>query len=99
MYYTNFQDTFEIIAEGEPIYGSNDLKNYRKRVSQYLKEHQDEMAIFKLRNNKPLTNQDVKQLESELWFVLGARVEYEKEFGETEITKLDSMMSGVDKQD
>jgi len=98
MYYTNFQDTFEIIAEGEPIYGSNDLKNYRKRVSQYLKEHQDEMAIFKLRNNKPLTNQDVKQLESVLWFELGSREEYEKEFGDTPITKLVRQIVGLDKQ-
>src|SRR5690625_6630801 len=51
-YYTNFQDTFDVIVDGTPIYGSNDLRNYKKRVNQYVKEHQDEMAIYKLRHNK-----------------------------------------------
>src|SRR5699024_5088967 len=61
-YYTNFQDTFDVIVDGKPIYGSNDLRNYKKRVNQYLKEHQDEMAIYKLRHNKSLTKGDVKFL-------------------------------------
>lgn len=97
MYYTNFQDTFETIAENGPMYGANDLQNYRKRVSNYLKEHQDEIAIYKLRNNKPLTKQDVKQLESVLWCELGSKEEYEKEFGDTPITKLVRQIVGLDK--
>src|SRR5699024_4315407 len=99
IYYTNFQYTFEIIsADGEPIYGSNDLQNYRKRVRKYLKAHQDEIAIFKLRNNKSLTEQDVKHLESILWNELGTRDDYEKEFGDTPITKLVRQIVGLDKQ-
>src|SRR5699024_663087 len=62
-YYTNFEDTFNIISDGTPIYGSNDLRNYKKRVNQYLKEHQDEMAIYKLKHNKSLTKTDVAFLE------------------------------------
>src|SRR5699024_1412083 len=99
IYYTNFKDTFEIIsAEGKPIYGANNLQNYRKRVSQYLQEHQDEIAIFKLRHNKSLTEQDVNQLESVLWGELGSREDYEKEFGNTPITKLVRQIVGLDKQ-
>src|SRR5699024_3961295 len=46
IYYTNYEDEFVTIeAESGQIYGSNDLKNYRKRVSEYLKEHQNEIAI------------------------------------------------------
>lgn len=29
------------------FYNANDLKNYRKKVEFYLKEHNDELAIFK----------------------------------------------------
>lgn len=98
-YYTNFEDTFVTIdAESGPIYGSNDLKNYRKRVSEYLKAHQDEIAIFKLRNNKQLTAQDINHLESILWSELGTKEDYEKEFGDTPITRLVRQIVGLDKQ-
>lgn len=56
-----------MIVDGTPIYESNDLRNYKKRVNQYLKEHQDEMAIYKLKYNKSLTESDVKYLEEVLW--------------------------------
>lgn len=99
VYYTNFEDTFETVGEKSgPIYGSNDLQNYRKRVSQYLKEHQDELAIFKLRNNKPLTESDVSHLESVLWSELGTQEDYEKEFGDTPITRLVRQIVGLDIQ-
>jgi type I restriction enzyme R subunit len=96
-YYTNFRDTFNVIADGTPIYGSNDLKNYQKRVNQYLKEHQDEMAIYKLRHNKPLTKADVGFLQNVLWNELGTREDYEKEFGETTITRLVRQVVGLDR--
>ena len=98
IYYTNYEDEFVTIeAESGKIYGSNDLKNYRKRVSEYLKEHQNEIAIYKLRNNKALTAGDVKQLESILWNELGTKEEYEKEFGDTPITRLVRQIVGLDK--
>lgn len=98
-YYTNFQDTFEVIGrETGPMYGSNDLQNYKKRVNQYLKEHQDQIAIHKLRNNKPLTAQDVDMLENILWEELGTQQDYEKEFGDTPITRLVRQIVGLNKQ-
>ena len=96
-FYTNFQDTFDVIVDGTPIYGSNDLRNYQKRVNQYLKEHQNEMAIFKLRHNKPLTKDDVAFLENVLWHELGSREDYENEFGDTPITKLVRQVVGLDR--
>ncbi|WP_411953795.1 DEAD/DEAH box helicase family protein [Alkalibacillus sp. S2W] len=98
-YYTNFEDTFEVIGEGnEPIYAANNLQNYRKRVNQYLNEHQDQIAIYKLRNNKPLAKQDVDLLEEILWNELGSKEEYEKEFGDTPITRLVRQIVGLDKE-
>lgn len=98
-YYTNFKDNFTILSEGEaPFYGSNDLQNYRKKVNQYLKEHQDHTAIYKLRHNKQLTRQDVDALEIILWNELGTQDDYKKEFGDTPITKLVRQIVGLDQQ-
>ncbi|WP_077701904.1 DEAD/DEAH box helicase family protein [Virgibacillus dokdonensis] len=98
-YYTNFTDEFQIIAEGKGnFYSTNNLQNYRKKVSQYLKEHQDQMAIYKLHHNKPLTKQDVEQLEHILWKELGTKEDYEKEFGETPITKLVRQTVGLNRR-
>ncbi|MGO5010651.1 DEAD/DEAH box helicase family protein [Niallia sp. Sow4_A1] len=98
-YYTNFKDNFTLIGEDEaPFYGSNDLQNYRKKVNQYLKEHQDQTAIYKLRYNKPLTRQDVETLEGILWNELGTQDDYKKEFGDTPIAKLVRQIVGLDQQ-
>lgn len=56
------------------------------------------MAIYKLRNNKPLTKQDVEMLEAILWNELGSKAEYEKDFGDTPITKLVRSIVGLDRQ-
>ncbi|WP_025118631.1 DEAD/DEAH box helicase family protein [Bacillus sp. H1m] len=96
-YYTNFKDIFTSIGKEETaFYGSNDLQNYRKKVNQYLKEHQDQTAIYKLRHNKSLTQQDVQTLEGILWAELGSQDDYKKEFGDTPITKLVRQIVGLD---
>lgn len=98
-YYTNFSDMFTIIHKEEgAFYSSNDLKNYRKKVNRYLKDHQDQTAIYKLRQNKPLTKQDVQTLEEILWIELGTEDDYKKEFGDTPITKLVRQIVGLDQQ-
>lgn len=98
IYYTNFQDTFHTIVDDTPIYGANDLRNYKKRVNEYLEEHKDELTIYKLRYNKPLTKDDVAYLEKVLWNELGTREEYEKEYGNTPITKLVRQVVGLDRE-
>ncbi|RDU38925.1 DEAD/DEAH box helicase [Neobacillus piezotolerans] len=96
-YYTNFSDIFTVISRGEgSFYATNNLQNYRKKVNQYLKEHQDQTAIYKLRHNKSLTHQDVQTLEGILWNELGTKDDYTKEFGETPITKLVRQIIGLD---
>ena len=96
IYYTNFQDEVIEVKENGPMYHVNDLQNYRKKVEHYLIEHKDQMAIYKLNHNKPLTAQDVKMLEDILWKELGTREDYEKDFGDTPITKLVRQIVGLD---
>lgn len=100
IYYTDFQDEVLTVAENVSIYNVNDLQSYRKKVEHYLKEHQheDTLAIYKLRNNKPLTKQDVEYLEQILWSELGSKEQYEKDYGDTPVTKLVRKIVGLDRQ-
>lgn len=97
-YYTDFQDEILSIFENGSFFHSIDLKSYRKKVNQYLKDHQDQLAIYKLRNNKQLTKHDLQTLEHILWVELGTREDYEKEYGDTPITKLVRQIVGLDMQ-
>ncbi|MGG2056317.1 DEAD/DEAH box helicase family protein [Lysinibacillus pakistanensis] len=100
IYYTNFQDEVMTVAENASMLNVNDLKSYRKKVEHYLKEnqHEDKLAIYKLRNNKPLTKQDVEYLEHILWEELGSKEQYKKDYGDTPVTKLVRKIVGVDRQ-
>lgn len=98
IYYTNFSDEIIELAENEPMYNVNDLKNYRKKVEHYLKEHKDELAIYKLRNNKKITKQDLQTLENIMWKKLGSKDDYIKEYGDTPVNKLVRKIVGIDRK-
>ncbi|MCM1388295.1 MAG: DEAD/DEAH box helicase family protein [Bacillus sp. (in: Bacteria)] len=97
VYYTNFADTIVDTAMGEPIYDSSDLQNYRKKVEFYLKEHRDKISVYKLRNNKQLSEGDLKELERILWQELGSKEDYVKEYGDTPVGRLVRRIIGVDR--
>ncbi|WP_099364498.1 DEAD/DEAH box helicase family protein [Fredinandcohnia onubensis] len=100
IYYTDFKDEVMVVKENASILNVNDLQSYRKKVEHYLKEnqHEDTLAIYKLRNNKELTKQDVEYLENILWNELGSKEQYEKDFGDTPITKLVRNIVGLDRK-
>lgn len=97
IYYTDFTDTISDAYEGEPIYTSDDLKNYKKKVEFYLKEHADNLSVYKLRNNLRLTSGDMKSLEDILWKELGSKEDYQKEYGDTPIGRLVRQIVGVER--
>ena len=71
--YTNFTDQILEYQENTSIYAENRLENYRKKVEFYLKEHQDNQAVSKLRNNQKLGKSDMQELERILWQELGSK--------------------------
>ena len=97
IYYTDFTDTIVAAAEGAPIYDSSDLRNYRNKVEFYLKEHSDKISVYKLRNNKQLSEGDLKELERILWQELGSKEDYVKEYGDTPVGRLVRRVVGVDR--
>lgn len=98
IYYTSFDDFIIAEESNAAMYNSNDLKNYRKKVEHYLSSHKDDLAIFKLRNNKKLSKQDIETLESIMWDELGTNADYEKEFGNMPVGKLVRKLVGLDRQ-
>jgi type I restriction enzyme R subunit len=65
--YTNFEDEIIGVREDEVIYMAKMTgAQYAKKVEDYLRTHQDEIAIQRLRNNQPLTPTDLKSLENTL---------------------------------
>ncbi|MBY6888455.1 DEAD/DEAH box helicase, partial [Clostridium botulinum] len=94
---THFEDMIINEESHGAMYNANDLKNYRKKVEYYLKEHENELAIYKLKNNKQLTKQDLETLESIMWQELGTKADYEKEFGDMPVNKLVRKMVGLDR--
>lgn len=98
IYYTKFDDMIIAETKGSSIYNVNDLKNYKKKVEYYLKEHKDEMTIYRLRNNKKLTKDDIVYLEDVMFNELGTQADYEKEFGNIPVSKLVRKIAGLDRK-
>ena len=70
--YTNFKDEVLGVRQEEGIYMPKMTGNqYAKKVEEYLRGHQDEIAIQRLRNNQPLTPTDLQSLEKTLLSIGG----------------------------
>ena len=64
--YTNFEDEMgdETIVELPHFTSSDSFEKFRAKARDFLRSHQDQMVIFKLRNNKQLTATDLSELET-----------------------------------
>lgn len=69
--------------EGERLEAGYDFDDYRAKVNQYINEHGDIPAIYKLTHNVPLTREDYAALERVLTVELGSAEDYRREFGVT----------------
>jgi type I restriction enzyme R subunit len=63
--YTDFEDELGAGAEiGLPQVGAVDFNRFKRKARHFLLEHQDILALQKLRRGKPLTPTDLQQLEA-----------------------------------
>ena len=86
--YTDFEDQLGPIKEGvyaAPAPGVN-IEQYKKKVLNFLKEHESHIALQKLKRNVPITATDVGELERILFQTdgLGTREDFEKAYGKQE---------------
>jgi type I restriction enzyme R subunit len=95
-YDTNFDDDILSIDWKEAELENDDLKNYKAKAEFYIRQHQDNEVIAKLKSNQPLTTDDVKALETILWSEVGTREDYEAEYGQKPLGELVREIVGLD---
>lgn len=96
IYNTNFTDDILSVEWKESELENDDLKNYKAKAEFYLRQHQDNAAVAKLRSNIPLTEQDVAELEKILWSDVGTRQDYEAECGQKPLGEFVREIVGMD---
>lgn len=75
---------------------NDELKNYKAKAEYYIRQHQDNEAIAKLKTNQPLTTSDIENLEEILWKEVGSREDYEQEYGEKPLGEFVREIVGLD---
>ena len=95
-YDTNFGDDILSTEWKESELDSDDLKNYRAKAEYYVRQHQDNSVIAKLKGNVPLTKVDVSELEKILWNEVGTKEEYTAEYGEKPLGEFVREIVGLD---
>ena len=96
VYTTNFTDDILSVEWKESELENDDLKNYKAKAEFYVRQHQDNAAIAKLRSNVPLTAADVKELETILWSEVGTKQDYEAEIGQKPLGEFVREIVGMD---
>ena len=95
-YTTNFADEILTMDWNESELENDDLKNYKMKAEFYVRQHQDNAVIAKLKTNQPLTGSDVKVLEEILWSELGTKQDYENEYGSKPLGEFVREIVGLD---
>lgn len=96
IYDTNFDDEILSIDWKEAELESDDLKNYKAKAEYYVRRHQDNKVIAKLKGNIPLETSDIKELEKILWSEVGSKADYEAEYGQKPLGEFVREIVGLD---
>lgn len=95
-YDTDFTDDILSIERNDSELESDELANYKAKAEYYVRKHQDNITIAKIKTNKPLTEEDIKNLEKILWSELGTKEDYEKEYGEKPLGEFVREITGLE---
>lgn len=96
--YTMLDDTVVAVREGETVgYGQN-FESYKKKVNRFIEENANDIAIYKLKRNEPLTTAQLESLQNIFLHELGSEEDYSKEFGDTPLGILIRTIAGMDEE-
>ena len=95
-YDTDFTDEILSVEWNESELENDELKNYKAKVEFYIRQHQDNIVIAKLKSNQSLTDEDVKSLERILWSEVGTKEDYEAEYGQKPLGEFVREIVGLD---
>ncbi len=96
VYDTNFDDEILSSEWKDSELENDDLKNYKAKAEFYVRQHQGDAVIAKLKGNQPLTKEDIALLENALWKEVGTREEYEAEYGKKPLGEFVREIVGLD---
>lgn len=95
-YDTDFTDDVLSMQVKDSELENDELANYKAKAEYYVRQHQDNIAIARLKTNKPLTETDVRNLEEILWSEVGTKEDYRKEYGEKPLGEFVREIVGLD---
>lgn len=95
-YDTDFTDEILSVDWKESELESDELKNYKAKAEYYVRQHQDNIVIAKLKTNKPLSASDISELENILWNEIGTKDDYEAEYGTKPLGEFVREIVGLD---
>ena len=95
-YDTNFDDEVLSTDWHESELENDDLQNYKAKAEFYIRQHQDNMVIQKLKTNKPLNANDIEVLENILWHEVGTKQDYEAEYQQKPLGEFVREIVGLD---
>ncbi len=96
IYHTNFDDEILALDWNESDLENDDLKNYKAKAEFYIRQHENNAVIAKLKSNIPLNEADIKVLENILWSEIGTKADYEQEFGQKPLGEFVREIVGLD---
>lgn len=95
-YDTDFQDDLLSVEWKEAELDADELKDYRAKAEYYIRKHQDNEVIAKLKSNVPLQVSDMDVLEKILWSEVGTKQDYEAEYGQKPLGEFVREIVGLD---
>ncbi|MCG7377371.1 DEAD/DEAH box helicase family protein [Paenibacillus sp. ACRSA] len=94
--HTNFEDKLKEIVFDDILPSYGDFKDYNDHISEYVREHQDHIAIQKLKRNKSITLLDITSfadmLEEEQ---AGTKEQFNQHFGSGENNSFGIFVRGL----
>ena len=96
VYDTSFDEEILSVEWHESELENDDMKDYKAKAEYYVRQHQDNAVIRKLKQNVPLTAEDVKALEGVLWGDVGSKDDYMREYGAKPLGEFVREIVGLD---
>ena len=99
--YTHFEDELDydgIKVRGHVNTSYESLKSYKDRVESYIKKNKDHLSIHKLRNNVPITKEELTALENMLFTeeIAGTKQQFVEQYGEKPLGAFIRSVTGVE---
>ena len=98
VFFTDFTDDITVTPIETPVLPNPAPEAYRERVERYIRTHQGEGVIAKIRRNELLTSADIAEIEHIVWSELGSHDDYVRTYEDKNLGLLIRQIVHIDKQ-